>query len=374
MQTLEPVLEKKLEAFAHALVDQERARVIVPAEREEKGYWFGGGKLRVGPEGRLYLAGRYRSAGDSRTGLDLGDRGRELALFSSADRGRSWEKLLALPKAALSPAGAGSGEAGEVLSIEGSALDFGPFGARLYVSSEKRVPYPAAVRDYMKPGTGVWSIELLEAADPAGLAGAKPRTILPGGDPRWLHLKDPFLVELPGREPLLGFCHHPFTWASSETGFVALDAAGLPAGPPRFAAIPRGPAWDVAITRLTAVLPLPSVGAFAGLELALLFYDGGECLRSHEEHPGARRRPRGHSCEELGGLGYCLGGDPSRMERLSRLFPAFSSPRGSGSSRYVDVLAAPEGWYASWQQAQDEGSQALVLNFLPREKGLALLD
>jgi hypothetical protein len=61
------------------------------------------------------------------------------------------------------------------------------------------------------------------------------------------------------------------------------------------------------------------------------------------------------------------------MTRLSRLFSPLASPFGTGSSRYVDVLAAKEGSYATWQQSRPEGSRALVMNFLQREEAMAAL-
>ena len=47
-----------------------------------------------------------------------------------------------------------------VLSIEGSALLFNEQGVELFVSSEKAgIDYPAEFRSFLKPGTGVWTIE-----------------------------------------------------------------------------------------------------------------------------------------------------------------------------------------------------------------------
>ncbi len=130
--SIDPALVARLRAFAHALVDPAHARVAIPAERPEKGFWFGGGKMAQDAAGRLWLTGRYRSA-------------------------------------AVTPEGE------PALSIEGSALRFVPGGVELYVSSEKRLPYPAAVAEYRKPGTGVWTIERLRAPSVAQLAGARTR-------------------------------------------------------------------------------------------------------------------------------------------------------------------------------------------------------
>jgi hypothetical protein len=353
----------RLRSFAHVLVDPAAARVAIAAERAERGFWFGGGKMAQGPDGRLWLSGRYRSAGDSRTGLDLGDRGRELALFASADGGASWIKAHAFDKGAVTPEGSAA------LSIEGSALRFVPGGVELYVSSEKRVPYPAAVEAFRKPGTGVWSIERLRAKNVNELARAKPETVVASADPATLQVKDPFLAERPDGALRLFFCHHPFNWTSSGTGFLDLGPDGAPRAAAQFDCFPRGPAWDVAITRGTCILPLPERIAPAGT--GLLFYDGGECLRNLEEHAQAAKRPRGYSCEELGGLGAYTGGDPRSFRRISTLFPEFTSPDGTACLRYVDVLATDDAFIATWQQSRPDGSQALMIHRVGRDEALA---
>ncbi len=76
------------------------------------------------------------------------------------------------------------------------------------------------------------------------------------------------------------------------------------------------------------------------------------------------KRPRGYSCEEIGGLAFSTETGFPEIERLSINLPLFVSPHGTGSSRYVKTLIAEEGIYAVWQQSQDDFSQPLVLNFL----------
>lgn len=366
MKALDSGTVNRLRAFAHRLVDPGAARVAVAPSRQSKGYWFGGGNMALGPDGRLYLSGRFRNAGDSRTGLDLGDRGKELAIYSSADGGLSWRKELALDKAAVTPGlrtSAMSVEDRAALSIEGSALRFTDRGVELFVSSEKRAPYPDPVSAYRKSGTGVWTIERLSAPDIAGLSGAEPKTFVRSDDPATLQVKDPYLWASPDGTSILFFCHHSFNWSSSSTGYLRLDEDGRPSGSPVYDCYRRGPAWDVAITRGTCALPLPPTIAPAGA--GLVFYDGGECLRNLDEHEKSVKRPRGYSCEELGGLGYYVDGNPTEFERISSLFPEFVSPDGSGSIRYVDVLSTEDAFIATWQQSRPDGSQALMINSIP---------
>lgn len=320
-------------------------------------------------DGTLHLVGRYRNHGDSRTGLAAGQRGLELAVFSSTDGGESWQKTLSFTKAELDMPGR------RVLSIEGSALHSTDAGIELFVSTEKDgIGYPDGLDDFLKPGTGVWTIERLAADSLEGLKSAEPTTVLECSDPRWLHVKDPFVSPLPDGDLMVLFCSHPFCWSSSNTGYAIQRAGQSACEAPLFDFFPRGTTWDVAMTRGTCVLPVPSVGAFDGMDASLMFYDGGESLRNMDEHATAVKRPRGYSCEELGGVGWFANGNISRIERLSRFRPFFVSPHGTGCSRYVDVLQTRHGdLIATWQQSQADQSQPLVANKVTADEVAAIL-
>jgi hypothetical protein len=372
MPLLEDDLRDKLIRFAKALIDQQQAQVIVPAQQPEAGFWFGGGNMVEDQDGTLLVVGRFRDAGDSRTGVAAGRRGWELAVFRSRDGGRSFEKALRLGKSDLDVGNR------RVLSIEGSALRRTADGWELFVSTEKDgVGYPPGFESYLKPGTGVWSIERLAAANLEGLRDAPRETVLASQDPRFVHVKDPFLYEEPDGGLTLLFCSHPFCWTSSNTGHARRladgsdgsdgsdGADGAAFGEPVFDFFPRGFTWDVAMTRGTCVFDVPQVGAFRGRRTALVFYDGGECVRNHDEHGAAVTRPRGYSCEELGGAAYLVDGRLDRIERLSVHEPMFISPHGNRTSRYVDVLATRDGLLATWQQSQPDRSQPLVSHLLP---------
>ena len=118
------------------------------------------------------------------------------------------------------------------------------------------------------------------------------------------------------------------------------------------------------MTRGTCIVDVPRVGAFRDRCASLLFYDGGESVRNLDEHEKAVKRPRGYSCEELGGVAYFVDGEFDHARRLSKNLPMFVSPMGTGCSRYVDVLRTDEGLFAIWQQSQEDLSQPLVMNFL----------
>ncbi len=368
MSRLDQHLEAKLTDLALALVDQRKARVAIPPQQSSTGFWFGGGNLVEDAEGRLYLVGRYRNFGDSRTGLGAGERGLELAIFRSEDRGTSWQKQISFSKPDLNVGDR------SVLSIEGSSLYLTDQGVELFVSTEKAgIEYPAEFRSFLKPGTGVWTIERLHASSLDGLKSAAIETVLESADPAVLHAKDPAVYTAANGDLVLLYCTHPYCWSSSNTAYARRKRGSDQLSESCFDFFPRGFAWDIAITRGTCICDVPKVGAFADRQVSLLFYDGGEALRNLDEHERAVKRARGYSCEEIGGVAYFLNGDMSRIYRLSRNKPFFISPYGTGCSRYVDVLATRDGLYVTWQQSQDDLSQPLVLNYLSNDEVRVIL-
>jgi hypothetical protein len=364
MQTLGAIQEKCLRGLLAALIDQEAARVLVSPYEDAMGFWFGGGSLANEAEA-IWLSGRYRNYGDSRTGLKAGQRGLECTLFRSDDGGQTFQKEHSWSKADLSCEGR------TVLSIEGTALHRRPDGAwELYISSEKDLVYPGSVGAFQKPGTGVWTIDRMTGPSPAALDPSTLEPVLENLDhPAYLHVKDPVVFNHPDGGTAMIFCSHPFCWTSSNSG-LAVRRPGEEAFAVRaWEVVSRGATWDVAATRVTDRLPVPPVGCFAKEgACAVYFYDGAECVRSLEENPLAHKRPRGYSCEEIGGA--FLGWDEAfpAMERLSVLEPMFVSPWGTGCSRYVSTLVTKAGILAAWQQGQPDGSQPLVGRFLPMEE------
>jgi len=353
-------LERKLIRLGTSLVDHRRARVLIQPAQDRAGFWFGGGgAVRDPHDNSLLLIGRYRDAGDSRTGLTRGPRGRELAVFRSADNGRTFTKICSWTKSDLYCGSA-------VLSIEGSALRLNKRRVEVLVSSEKIRTYPKPLTTFQKPGTGIWSIDTFSASRLDRLSPQDNiRPLLCSADPAYLHVKDPSLS--PGfrrGQHLLIYCAHPFSWSSSTSGYAFLTAQSCEDQSPDF--FSRGSTWDVAATRITCRLPVPRVGAFARFPaLSLYFYDGAECLRQLEAHKHSVDRPRGYSCEELGGLAYGFDRDFPRLHRLSRLAPFFVSPEGTGCSRYVSVLVEEDGGLlATWQRSVESEAQPLFGNRL----------
>lgn len=359
--TLTELQNKKLKKMLTALLNQEQASVIVPAKQSATGFWFGGGNLIETPDGSIWISGRYRNFGDSRTGLSSGERGLECAIFQSKDRGKTFDKVLSFSKADLSIEGR------EVVSIEGTALHIMEGGRiEMFISTEKARPYPEGLESFQKPGTGVWSIDRLSSDSVETLAVDSMETVLENFErPEYLHVKDPVVFDTPDGGTALAFCTHPFTWASSNTGVSVRPAGASTFGLIEWDVARRGAAWDVAATRITNRLEIPAVGVFAdSSDTYVYFYDGAECLRRLDENPTASSRPRGYSCEEIGGA-FVGNAHPSyAMQRLSLIEPLFVSPYGTGSSRYVSTIVLDEGILATWQQSQADESQPLVSHLL----------
>ncbi len=221
---------------------------------------------------------------------------------------------------------------------------------------------PAVVREYLKPGCGVWSIDVMTGPSPDRIeSGSLMQALREQDDPGHLHVKDPVVYAQPDGSTHLLFCSHPYSWSCANTGLAVRDRGADGFRLVTRQLVARGPVWDVASTRVTCRFSLPRLGRFASLPpLSILFYDGLECVRQHEENRRAVSRPRGYSCEELSGAMVGFDAEFPRFERLSYLAPLFISPYGTGCSRYVDVVNTKEGLLATWQQSQTDLSQPLV--------------
>lgn len=370
MSFLTPAQTRKLSALASALIDQEAARVLIEPLQRSSGFWFGGGNIIRDRDGSVLLCGRYRVHGDSRHGVHSGERGKEAAIFRASGFESEFEKVGTFTKADL------SAPEREVISIEGVALHLTADGIEFFVSTEKDIAYPAALEGYLKPGAGVWSIDRLSAHSLPNLAPSSLEEVIPAGlhEPERLHTKDPWPYDLPNGDVILGYCTHPFSWSSSGTALALRRKGSTFWETISNDLLPRGPVWDIAAARVTDRLAIPKVGVFAGeRDLSLYFYDSCESLRQLEENPRALSRPRGWSCEEIGGIAVGEDHSLTKIERLSIVAPLFTSPHGTGSSRYVATFMDESGIFATWQQSQDDLSQPLVGHFLPMEQVVAIL-
>lgn len=360
----------KLRTLASALIDQEAARILVDPVERSTGQWFGGGNVIRDRDGSLLLCGRFRVYGDSRTGTGAGERGREAAIFRAENPRAEFQKIASFSKADLSYPDR------QVVSIEGTALHLTGDGIEFFVSTEKNAAYPAHLASYLKPGAGVWSIDRLTGADAQSLSLASLEEVIPSGfdAPERLHVKDPWVFDLANGDLALAYCTHPFSWSSSGTALAIRSGESGEYETVSHDLLRRGPVWDIAAARATDRLAVPKLGVFANMpDISLYFYDSCECLRQLDENPKAVSRPRGWSCEEIGGIAVCLDSDLSHIESLSIESPLFVSPYGTGCSRYVATLVDENGIFATWQQSQDDLSQPLVGHYLPMDRVAEIL-
>lgn len=359
-------LLERLKELGLRLIDQREARVLVPALGNESGFWFGGGNLVQERDGNILACGRFRNPGDARTGTGAGARGLEFAIFRGSSPDADFAKVLSFSKSDLSVNE-------EVVSIEGASLlqsERAPSVWELFVSTEKRISYPKPLINFQKPGTGVWTIDRIHGSD--GLNSLSPdgmETVVSSQKGETLHAKDPVAFRIKEDSTELAYCHHPFSWASSNTALFRESEQGEGFGLVSENVLPRGNSWDVACSRLTERLPIPPLGAFSDLPpISLYFYDGAECLRPLDQNPKAAKRPRGYSCEELGGLAWGWDDEFPKFSKISVDFPLFLSPFSTGCSRYASALFLADGTLlGAWQQAQNDGSQPLVSNHLSKK-------
>jgi hypothetical protein len=365
MSQLASFMVDRLKELGLRLIDQRNARVLVPALGSESGFWFGGGNLVQDRDGTILACGRFRNQGDARTGTGSGARGLEFAVFTGSSPDAKFTKALSFSKNDLS-----ANE--EVVSIEGASLipsANAPAGWELFVSTEKRVSYPKPLINFQKPGTGVWSIDRIKGSDGFGsLSPDTIETVASSQKGETLHVKDPVVFRINASSTELAYCHHPFSWASSNTGLSRQVGTNENFELVSENILPRGNSWDVACSRLTERLPIPKIGPFSDIPvISLYFYDGAECLRPLDQNPKAAKRPRGYSCEELGGLAWGWDHEFPKLSKISCDFPLFLSPHSTGCSRYASALFLDDGsLLGTWQQVQEDGSQPLVSNHVDK--------
>jgi hypothetical protein len=261
-----------------------RAAVAAPAPGPGPGRWVGAPSAALDADGGFVVAYRVRVT-DQRGAATVVARsadGEHLTTVATLDKGRFG--AMSMERPALVRTGAGRW--------------------RLYVCCAT-------------PGSRHWWIDVLEAGDPEGLAGAEARTVFPGDDR--VGVKDPVIRFADGRWHAW-ICCHPLEEVDEEdrmTTAYATSQDGLAFRWHGTALAGRPGAWDARGARVTAVLPDGRAS-----------YDG--------------RATKEENFSERTGLARLAG--PG-----GRLVPGGDGP--VADVRYLDVVPLPDGRHRLWYEA-----------------------
>ena len=261
------------------------AVVAVPAPGAGPGYWAGAPCAALDEDGTFVLGYRVRKGHD----------GNDQTVIARSADGERFKTVATLDEFDF-----------DAMAMERPALIRMPTGRwRLYVCNAT-------------PDSAHWWIDLLEAADPEGLAHAVARTAFPGD--AGTGVKDPLVRHSNGRWEAW-ICCHPLETPGAEdrmsTGYATSDD-GLRWNWHGTVLAGRPGAWDARGARVTAVLP---DGRAA--------YDGRATAEENWfERTGLAR----------------LEGEPGH------LVPSGDEP--VADVRYLDVLPLPDGGYRIYYEAR----------------------
>jgi hypothetical protein len=267
------------------------SELVVGAPGDGPGWWAGGPSAVLDGD-RWWLAYRLRRP------VGLG-RGYANVVATSSD-GVHFETVCVLERDPF-----------DADSLERPALVRRPDGGwRIYISCDT-------------PGSKHWRVDALDADDPAGFDAAHRRTVLPGD--ATTAVKDP-VVHPPADAGAwtAWVCCHPLDVRGEEDRMatrLATSADGLDweLGPVVLGGRPGS--WDQRGARVTSV---DRNGRWA-------FYDGRASAAENWEERAALAVP---SADGLTGIGQ-----------------PFTSPHSTGSIRYVDAVALPDGGHRLFYEA-----------------------
>ncbi|MGI8333211.1 hypothetical protein ACRYCC_24925 [Actinomadura scrupuli] len=276
--------------------DPGRAAVAVPAPGAGPGHWAGAPSAVLDTDGTFVVAYRLRA---------VDRRGAATVVARSAD-GEHLTTVATLDKARFG-----------AMSLERPALVRTETGRwRLYVCCAT-------------PDSKHWWIDVLEAADPAGLADAEARTVFPGDE--HTGVKDPVIRYADGRWHAW-ICCHPLDEPGEEdrmTTAYATSADGLAWDWHGTVLTGRPGHWDARGARVTAVLPDGRAT-----------YDG--------------RATKEENFSERTGLARLTGG---------LLTPVGEAP--AGAVRYLDIVPLPGGGHRLYYEAPlPDGSHDLRTEYV----------
>lgn len=280
----------------------EGSDLVIGAPGVGRGWWAGGPSAAFDGE-TWWLAYRLRRPVDAGRGI--------ANVVAASSDGVRFEPVCTLDR-----------EAFDTESLERPALVRRPDGGwRLYVSCST-------------PGTKHWRVDAIDADSPAELDADRRVTTLPG-DERTA-VKDPVVHAPAGTEAWRAWvCCHPLDVRGAEDRMVtraASSADGLAweLGPVVLAG--RSGCWDERGARVTTVGP----------DARWALYDG--------------RASAEQNWEERAGVALADGEGGG----LTATGPVIGSPHGTGSLRYVDAVALPDGAFRLfYEAARPDGAHEL---------------
>lgn len=238
-------------------------------------------------------------------------------------------------------------------SIERSALVKGHDGVyRLYIS-------------YVDPADNRWRTDLMSASEPNGFDVANATSVFTAADIGAEGVKDPWVryiddtyymilsyaptpqhIDASLRESMHATADVYNTGATKSCTGLATSQDGVAFRWHGSILSPQLVGWDAYAARISCVLLTP------GLFIAL--YDGSASVAENYEER----------------TGIAISTDLVRWHRFSSVGPILTSPHGSGSLRYADILSLDRETRFYYEYAREDGSHEIRMNTLAFRSGL----
>jgi hypothetical protein len=216
-------------------------------------------------------------------------------------------------------------------SLERPALIVTPDGRwRVYVS-------------VATPSSKHWRVDVVEAADPVGLAAARPRTVLPGGD--GVAVKDPVIIRGGDRWHLWASVHPLDRWEDADR--MTAD----------YATSSDGVTWDWHGTVLSG---RPGHWDARGVRLATALVADGRLVAAYDGRANAAE-----NWEEATGIATGTLAADGRFGGLTAVeADPVRSPFAAGGLRYVSAIETPGGVRLYYEQTRVDGAHELRTELL----------
>ncbi|MDB6024064.1 MAG: hypothetical protein JWM68_287 [Verrucomicrobiales bacterium] len=297
----------------------------------EKGYWVGApGAFYAEDEFAWYLTYRIRRP----RGVEP-DRGGEARIARSTDL-TNWEDIWTVTK-----------DKYESASIERSAIRKGKDGLWRYFTS------------YVHPKDGKWCVAVMKATDPKQFDPAKREVLFTAESLQLEGVKDPWIFEQKGifymilsvaiQTPKTSGDSHSTLDIFNTGECVSATALATSRDLDKWEwqgviFKPEGNAWDCYCRRINSIVP--SGGRY------FAFYDGSAShLENYEEKTG-----------------LAVSNDLKNWKSITQIAPAYISPHGSTSLRYIDAQTMGGQTHIFYEFAREDGAhdmRVVEVNDLP---------